>query len=60
MLHFLFFNPLVAKIFAVEFSLESSKEVALMKIFTLKALSHEIEMGSWWYRSIEPYLEINL
>jgi hypothetical protein len=26
----------------------------------LKELSHEIEMGSWWYGQICPYLEMNL
>jgi hypothetical protein len=26
----------------------------------LKELSHEIEMGCWWYGRMEPYLEMNL
>ncbi len=29
-------------------------------IFSLKKLSHEIEMGCWWYGWIKPYLEMNL
>ncbi len=34
----------------------------LLKLLTkqLKELSHEIEIGCWWYGWIEPYLEMNL
>ncbi len=29
-------------------------------IFSFKELSHEIEIGCWWYGWIEPYMEMNL
>jgi hypothetical protein len=31
-----------------------------VNILSSKELSHEIEMGCWWYGWKEPYLEMNL
>jgi hypothetical protein len=45
------------------FSIFQKKDVNIATIHRtdlLKELSHETEMGSWWYGWIEPYSEMNL
>jgi hypothetical protein len=53
----IFYSKVLSKIY---FQDALEEYMNFTKIFYLKELSHEIEMGCLWYGWKEPYLEMNL